>query len=98
MIDRITTAAFSFWWECNINHTAAVSHLTRALPALGQVNGHMNGTPLLQWIQQQLQHRNADIQRAAVRAVGQIMAQGVRLFRGSGGEVEGKWVEELAKL
>lgn len=39
-VDQITTAAFGVWWEHHWHDTnAAVSHLTRALPALGQVNG-----------------------------------------------------------
>jgi hypothetical protein len=41
-IDQITTAAFSCWWEHAINGTSeAVPHLTRAIPALGQVNGRV---------------------------------------------------------
>jgi hypothetical protein len=40
VVNRITTAAFSFWWQHCCDWTdAAVLHLTRALPALGQVNG-----------------------------------------------------------
>src|SRR5919197_6180157 len=46
LVGRITTAAFSCWLRYERNSTAAaVPHLTRALPALGQVNGHMEGTP-----------------------------------------------------
>jgi len=39
VINCLTTAAFSFWWQhCRSETVAAVPHLTRALPALGQVN------------------------------------------------------------
>ncbi len=64
----ITTDAFRLWWGYDQDGiTAVVSHLTRALPALGQVNGplldneHDDITPshpmhlsLLDWIEVQL--------------------------------------------
>ena len=41
-VDQITTAAFGMWWKhCERNTNALVSHLTQALPALGQVNGRV---------------------------------------------------------
>jgi hypothetical protein len=41
-VDQITTAAFGTWWKhCGHGTDATVSHLARALPALGQVNGRV---------------------------------------------------------
>ena len=55
VINGITKTAFSLWWEYHQNGTsAAVPHLTRMLPALAQINGSMEGTPLLAWCCQQL--------------------------------------------
>ncbi len=73
IVDRITTAAMSCWVRHERNSTdAAVPHLTRALPALGQVNGHMEGAPLLQWLCQRLRDPDGDVRSGAAEAVGQI--------------------------
>jgi hypothetical protein len=75
LVDRITSSAFTLWWEHNTNGTtAAVPHLTRALPALGQVNGQTNGVPLLELLCQRLRDQDARVRAAAARAVGGIGA------------------------
>src|SRR5712692_1863532 len=71
--DRLTTAALSRWLQHERNSTdAAVPHLTRALPALGQVNGRMEGTPLLQWLCQRLRDPAGDVRSGVAEALGRI--------------------------
>jgi len=41
---------------------------------------------------------DGDVRSRAAEALGQMMAQGVRVFRRRWGKVEGKRVEELATL
>jgi hypothetical protein len=75
IVDRITNATFSLWWECIINGiAAAVPHLTHALPALGQVNGRMKGTPLLEWLSERLRDENSEVREVAAGAVGKLEA------------------------
>ncbi|MFQ5813033.1 MAG: NACHT domain-containing protein [Anaerolineae bacterium] len=77
-IDQTTTAAFSLWWQYRLDSTGeAVPHLTRALPALGQVNGRMNGMPLQKWLCQRLSDADKDVRVAAlemVKALGGVAA------------------------
>ncbi|MEM4725108.1 MAG: hypothetical protein QXP01_08870 [Candidatus Hadarchaeum sp.] len=73
-----------------------MSHLTRTLPALGQINGRMDGTPLLEWLCQRLQDPEWGVRLGLAKALERMMAQGIRTFRR--GKVEGKRVEELANL
>jgi hypothetical protein len=48
LIDQVTAVAFSLWWQHESRGTVgAIPHLTSALPALGQVNGKIDGLPLL---------------------------------------------------
>lgn len=73
MVERITTAAFSFWLQHETKGTAAtVPHFTRALPALGQVNGRMGGEPLLQRIAQQLRETKAEVRLSLIGALGKM--------------------------
>jgi HEAT repeat protein len=73
IVDRLTTAALSRWLQHERNSTdAAVPHLTRALPALGQVNGRMEGTPLLQWLCQRLRDPAGDVRSGVAEALGRI--------------------------
>jgi HEAT repeat protein len=71
-INHITTTAFSLWWR---NHEAGIDaatpHLTRTLPALGQVNGRMEGLPLLEWLCQRLRMQTG-VRQWALVALGQI--------------------------
>ena len=132
IVDRITTAAFSLWWEWKINGMEeVVPHFTCVLPTLGQVNGRMEGVPLLAWLSQRLSEvdmevrrraaaeavgelgavatpailgrlserlgdRNWWVRRAAVEAVGRLMAQRVRIFEVESGKWEARTVDVLA--
>jgi HEAT repeat protein len=71
MVNRVTTAAFSFWSRHERQGTeATVPHFTRVFPALVQVNGSVEGTPLLQRLARQLQEKKEDVRIGAMRAVG----------------------------
>ena len=70
LADEITTTAFSLWWHHQMTNTArVVLALTRALPALAQVNARVNGTTLLERICQHLTSANAEERTAAAVAV-----------------------------
>ncbi len=70
--DRVTTNVFNLWWGHQQNYTTeVVSHLTAALPALGQVNAQVPpGTPLLVHLSQLLTVRDWRIRQEAVKALG----------------------------
>jgi len=71
MVNQVTTAAFSFWSGHEGRGTdATVPHFTRALPALGQVNGCVEKTTLLQRLARELQEEKEDARIGAMRAVG----------------------------
>ena len=73
IIDRITAAVFSQWLQYERKGTdPAVPHLTRALPALGQVNGRLNGVPLVEWCCRQLRNPQAGARHGIIKALGQI--------------------------
>jgi HEAT repeat protein len=68
LIDAITTEAVELVWRSYQEHTRqAFSHLERTFRALGQLNGRVNGTPLLDWVQVRLDQKEA--RQAAVDAV-----------------------------
>lgn len=74
LIDEIATTAFSLWYD---NHriqirVATPAALSRALPALIQINGQKNGVPLLEWICQNLSSKNEAEQAAAVEALSSL--------------------------
>lgn len=87
-VDHITTAAFSHWWEHQWDFPVpVVTHLTRALPALGHVNGHIESAPgrqlsgmthmnksmsLLNWLLAPLRDANAKVRQTAALAVGKV--------------------------
>jgi HEAT repeat protein len=58
VVDDITTAVISLWWEhrLNVDTVAAIPHLTRALPALGQINARLKATPFVEWFYRQVRH------------------------------------------
>jgi HEAT repeat protein len=71
--DRITGELLAMWMQHDQKETLpAVSHFTRTLPALGQVNGKVAGIPLLEWCCQQLCELNPALRAAAVELVGLI--------------------------
>ena len=53
---------------------------------------------MLSALVQALRDADADVRFRAAEALGQIMAQGVRVFRRRWGKVEGKTIQELAAL
>jgi HEAT repeat protein len=71
LVNHITTTAFTLWWEHLLKGAEdVVPHLTRVLPALGQVNGHMAGVPLLEWLYQRLcDEPDSTISSAAARSL-----------------------------
>lgn len=75
----------------------AVPHLTRALPALAQVNGKVEGVPLLDHLAELLRDPDGEVRGAAAGAVGKAMSAGVRLFRKRIWSLEVRWATELAE-
>jgi HEAT repeat protein len=72
-IERITSLAVSTWFaHAKAGTSAAVPHLTRAFPALGQVNGHFQGLSLLEWLCRRLREPTHSLQASAAEAVGHI--------------------------
>ncbi len=73
IFDRIVTDTFSLWFQHEQNSSsAAVLHLARALPALGQVHGRIKGVPLFHWLCQRLHNPSAEVRLGVVEAFGQI--------------------------
>lgn len=73
LLDAITSEVCSLWFRHRQSMTdAAVPHLTRALPALGQLNGRIGKTPLLQWLTQQLREKDREVRAGAVEVLGRI--------------------------
>jgi HEAT repeat protein len=71
--DHLTTATFARWLRYETHNTAtAVPHLTRALPALAQVNGRIAAVPFLQWLCLRLHDTNANVRSAIAEALGHI--------------------------
>lgn len=71
--DRITNEMLAVWVQHEQEETLpTVSHFTRTLPALGQVEGKIAGIPLLDWCCQQLRELNPDSRAAAVELMGLI--------------------------
>jgi HEAT repeat protein len=60
LVEKIGTSTFSLWWQYSMTNSAP-EHLTRALPALAQVNGPMNGRPLLEWLGEALRDSRWDV-------------------------------------
>ena len=74
-VDRICTAAFTNWLQHEQNSTESVAtHLTRALPALGQLNGHMGRITFLRWLRQQLRASSGEVRAGVAKALGLIGA------------------------
>lgn len=74
LIDEIATTAFSLWYDNHRSPTRAATPaaLSRALPALIQVNGQKNGVPLLEWVCQNLSSEDEEEQAAAVEALSSL--------------------------
>jgi predicted MPP superfamily phosphohydrolase len=74
LADEITTTAFSLWYHNHRMQTrvATPAALSRALPALVQVNGQKNGVPLLEWICQNLSSEDEYEQVTAVEALSSL--------------------------
>lgn len=74
LADEITTKAFSLWYHNHRMQTrvATPAALSRALPALVQVNGQKNGLPLLEWICQNLSSEDEEEQVTAVGALSSL--------------------------
>ena len=69
LIDRVTSEAFAAWLRYETRGAgAAVSHLARALPALKQLNGRIENTPLLHWLRLQLRDVDADVRAGLIEA------------------------------
>jgi HEAT repeat protein len=71
LMDHLTTCAFSLWWQHQVRYTeAAVPHLTRTLPALGEVQRQLVGAPLLEGLCQRLHEGNKRTRLCAAQALG----------------------------
>ena len=73
VIDRITNLAVPAWFaHAKAGTSAVVPHLTRALPALGQANGTLHGTSLLDWLCWQLHEPTSGLRSSAAEALGHM--------------------------
>jgi HEAT repeat protein len=74
LVDRIMVELLCLWFRHQAEGTeAAVRHLEEVLPRLGQVDGRVDGVPLLEWLGQQLRDRG-DRRWIATEAVGRLGA------------------------
>ncbi|MGE0825536.1 MAG: HEAT repeat domain-containing protein [Candidatus Binatia bacterium] len=93
-IDQITKLTFPAWFAYEKTGTsAAVPHLTRALPALGQINGNIHGTALLDWLCRQLREPQRDLQASAAEALGhmgQVAAYSPTVLTALGDTIQGR--------
>src|SRR5437879_5824946 len=95
-IEKITTAVFLVWWQHATRQTdQTVQHMTRALPQLAIVNGHVEGQPLREWLISRLHRRGKRTRDAAIQAVGhlgsagatsEILASLAQLLKNDGGQ------------
>jgi HEAT repeat protein len=78
LANRITTEAFSAWWEQAQGGTAiaVVDHLGRALPALARSGGRVQGVRLLEWLRWDLDEpRTRPAALVAVKHLGDTAAE-----------------------
>jgi HEAT repeat protein len=79
LTDQITTETVTYWLQYEQQgKKTAVPHLTRTLPLLGAIDGHVKTIPLWKWLCQQLQERDKNIRASVIEAVGhmgEIVAQ-----------------------
>lgn len=69
LLAQITKQVFELWWEYKNTTEPAVMHLTRALPALAQVNAQMGSERLLDSIAALLRHDDIGVRSDAATAV-----------------------------
>jgi HEAT repeat protein len=75
VIDQVTEDTVSTWLRYETRGVSAVvSHLTRALSALGSLGGRIEKTPLLRWLQSRLCEVNPDVRAGIVEALGYMGA------------------------
>jgi HEAT repeat protein len=73
VIDQITTAAFQFWWRQQRHGTTRFTRWFGSVPGiLGQLNGRVKDTPLLELLEKRLRHWREDIRQTATRMVGDV--------------------------
>jgi HEAT repeat protein len=76
VIDHVTEDVISTWLRYETRGVSAVvSHLTRALSALGSLGGRVEKTPLLHWLQSRLREVNPDVRAGIVAALGHVGEQ-----------------------
>jgi HEAT repeat protein len=73
IVDKMTTTLFKLWWNFQMRGMD-FPHLERTLPALAQVNGRVDNTPLLSYIARLLQREKGKVNRALDR-VGEAISQ-----------------------
>ena len=72
-VDRLSTAVLTHWLQYERNSTEpVVTHMTRALPALGQLNGRREGITFLHWFCQQLRASSGEVRAGVAKALGRI--------------------------
>ena len=72
LVNQITKAVLSQWLHHEYNDThPTVSHLTRALPALSHVDGHIDRTPLLNWLCTGARDPSGEVRAGMIKALGQ---------------------------
>ncbi len=73
MIDHVTEDVVSTWLRYETRGVSAVvSHLTRALSALGSLGGRVEKAPLLHWLHSRLREVNPDVRAGIVEALGRV--------------------------
>ncbi|MBI3249871.1 MAG: HEAT repeat domain-containing protein [Deltaproteobacteria bacterium] len=73
LVDHVTDEAFSTWLSHETRGvSAAVPHLTRALSALASLNGQIEKTPFLRWLEGHLHAGDVDRRAGLVEACGHM--------------------------
>jgi hypothetical protein len=69
LVDKVTARVFALWLSYEMRGAGAVvSHLTHTLSALEQLDGRIEKTPFLSWLQLRLHDANPDVRAGVMEA------------------------------